>query len=229
MDTATTLHRTELAPRWLATAGAVLIAGPVLFEAGYVLHPDLPQDIGAAVAEAADVRTQLAAAKVMVAFGGLLIIALIATWRRHLVPARGRTLATVGLGLAAVGHAWNALSQATHGYLLYWASAPGVDRAAGVAVITEAESSTALVTLPVSFFSIPVLAVGMLLVAVALWRAGTVPRWVPVALVLAGVVGAAFGTGPAMLVALALDVAASGTALVFAARRAAGPGMVVAA
>ena len=112
-------------------------------------------DVEAALAEVVDVRTRHAAAKVMVAFGGLLMIALLITYRRWLVPARGRGLATVGTALAAVGLAANSLSQAAHGYLLYWASAPEVDPSAGVDVVSAAESATAPVTLPVSFWSVP--------------------------------------------------------------------------
>jgi hypothetical protein len=155
----------------------------------------------------------------MVAVGGLLIIGLVLTLRRYLVPDRGRTLATVGAVLMAIGHAFNALSQATHGYLMFWASAPGVDPTAGLAVLEQTQESGGLVTLPVSFFSVPLFAVGTLLFAAALWWANTVPRWVPVLTVLAGVVGGAVGTGPVMLAALALDVAAYGTALVIASRR----------
>ena len=217
--TAPARPRTDTGRRWLMTVGVLLLAAPILFDLGYALHPSLPTDVEAAVAEVADVRTRHAAAKVLVAVGGLLTIALVLAYRRYLTPGRGRAVATVGAGLVAVGMAFNSLSQATHGYLLYWSSAPGVDPSAGVAVVEAAESSTGWVTLPVSFFSVPVFAVGMLLVAVALWRAGTVPRWVPIATVLGGVVGGAVGTGPLMLAALTLDVAAAATALSCASRR----------
>jgi hypothetical protein len=208
------------ARHWLFTVGALLLAGPILFDLGYALHPTLPMDVEAALADVVDVRTQHAAAKAMVAFGGLLMIALFVIYRRWLVPSRGRAVATVGTALLALGLAANSLSQSTHGYLLYWASAPEVDPAAGVDVVSEAESATALVTLPVSFWSVPVFAVGLVLVAVALWRAGSVPRWVPVGMVVAGVAAGAIGTGPLMLGVLALDVAVHGTALACAARRA---------
>ena len=213
------LPRTYTGRRWLVTVGVLLLAGPVLFDLGYALHPSLPMEVEAAVTEVADVRTRNAAAKVLVAIGCLLTIALVLTYRRYLTPSRGRALATVGAGLVAVGMACNALSQATHGYLLYWASSPGVERAAGVAVVQAAESSSGWVTLPVSFFSVPVFAVGLLLVAAALWRAGTVPRWVPVAIVVGGIAGGAIATGPLMLVVLALDVAAAATALSYVSNR----------
>ncbi len=218
--------RRDAARRWMLTTGALLLAGPGLFDLGYALHPSLPMDVEAALAEVADVRTRHAVAKVMVAFGGLLVIALLLTYRRWLVPARGRAFATVGTALAAIGLAANSLSQATHGYLLYWASAPDVARTAGADVVAAAEADAAPVTLPVSFWSVPLFAVGLVLVAVALWRAGSVPRWVPVGMVVGGVAAGAIGTGPLMLVVLALDLAVAGTALAHVARRAVERGTV---
>ncbi len=74
-------------------------------------------------------------------------------------------------------------------------------------------------TLPVSYLSVPLFALGVLLFALALWRAGTVPRWVPVVLVLGGIGAGAVGTGPAILVVLVLDLAAYGSALISASER----------
>ena len=47
------------------------------------------------------------------------------------------------------------------GYLLYWASGPDVAPSAGADVVAAAEASTAPVTLPVSFWSVPLFAVGL--------------------------------------------------------------------
>lgn len=205
--------------RWLITVGLLLLAGPFLFDLGYTLHPSLPENVAAALAEVEPVRELAVVSKVMVAFGGLLLIALVLTLRQRLVPQRGRTLATIGAVLASVGLASNSLSQATHGYLLFWASDPSVDPAAGTAILHVAHGSTDLVTLPVSFLSVPLFALGLLLFAAALWRAGTVPRWVPVAIVLGGFGAGAIGTGPGIAVVLILDLAAFGTAVVAAAHR----------
>lgn len=205
--------------RWLLTVGLLLLAGPLLFDLGYALHPSLPEDVASALAEVDPVRDLAAASKVMVAFGGLLMIGLVLTLRQRLVPQRGRTLATVAAGLASLGLASNSLSQATHGYLLFWASDPEVDRAAGTAILEAAHGSTDLVTLPVSFLSVPLFALGVVLFAIALWRAGTVPRWVPVAIILAGIGAGAVGTGPAMLPVLLVDLAAFWVALVYASER----------
>lgn len=205
--------------RWLLTVGLLLLAGPFLFDLGYALHPSLPEDVAGALAEVEPVRALAALSKVMVAFGGLLLIALVLTLRQRLVPHRGRTLVTVAAVLASVGLASNSLSQATHGYLLFWASDPALDPEAGLAILDVAHGSTDLVTLPVSFLSVPLFALGLLLFAAALWRAGTVPRWVPVAMVLGGVGAGAIGTGPAMAVVLVLDLAAFGAAVIAAADR----------
>jgi hypothetical protein len=216
---APTLPRTDAGRRWLTTVAPLLMAGPVLFDLGYVLHPDLPNDAAAALEAVADVRTQHATAKLMVAFGGLLIIALVVTLRRWLTPGRGRALSTVAVALVAVGAACNSLSQAVYGYLLYWATAPGVDPAAGLAVLEATQDDGGPITLPVTFFSLPVYALGMVLLAAALWRAGSVPRWVPVGIVLAAAAGSVIMLGPLYLAVLVADVAVFGTALVCASRQ----------
>ncbi|MGH3715992.1 MAG: hypothetical protein ACRDT4_21400 [Micromonosporaceae bacterium] len=87
------------------------------------------------------------------------------------------------------------ISQALWGYLLWFATADGVDRAAGVAVVEAAEQAPVLATLPVSFFTVPLFALGLLLFAAAPWRAGSVPRWVPVAIVLADLLAPVFPGG----------------------------------
>jgi hypothetical protein len=201
------------------TVGVLLLAGPLLFDLGYALHPSLPEDIATALAEVEPVRDRFVVSKVMVAFGGLVLIALVLTLRQRLIRGRGRTLATVASALAAVGLASNALSQATHGYLMFWASDPAVAPEAGASILEVAHGSSSLVTLPVSFLSVPLFAFGLLLFAVALWRAGTVPRWVPVLIVLGGIGAGAIGTGPAMVLVLAVDLAAYGAAVMAAAGR----------
>lgn len=214
-----TTPRPDVGRRWLMTVGLLLLAGPLLFDLGYALHPSLPDDVAAALNDVDPVRDRFVVSKVMVAVGGLLLIPLVLTLRQRLVPRRGRALATVAVVLFTIGMASNALSQATHGYLMYWASDPSVDPAAGTAVVQAAQGSTSLVTLPVSYLSVPLFALGVLLFALALWRAGTVPRWVPVVLVLGGIGAGAVGTGPAILVVLVLDLAAYGSALVSASER----------
>lgn len=197
------------------------LAAPALLFVGYALHPDLPEDTASALADVADGRGQLLGAKLLVALGALGLAPLIAlVARRVIASGRGAGLAVAGAGLTIVGTTFNALSQATFGYLLWFATATGVSREAGLAVVRASEEE-GLATLPISFLSVPVFAVGLLLVAAALWRCGQVPRWVPVMLVVGNVLASAIGVGPLMLVAGAIATIALWGALV--STRAEGP------
>jgi hypothetical protein len=185
-----------------------LLAAPVLFFVGYALHPDLPEDAASALAEVAEVRGQYLGAKLLVAVGALGLVPLVAVVARRVVASgRGGGLAIAGAALTIVGTVFNALSQATFGYLFWFATAPGVSRQAGLDVVAASQKE-GLATLPVSFLSIPVFAVGLLLLAAALWRCGRVPRWVPVLLAVSDVLAGAIGVGPLMLVAGVMVTAA---------------------
>lgn len=198
---------------WLSPKNLLLLAGPVLLFGGYALHPDLPNETLPALREIADVRGTYLAAKIAVAFGSLLMVALLLAVRHAATPQRGRALATVAAVLGCVGFACNALSQSLWGYLLFFASDPSVGAAAGAAVVDAGQHADVIATLPVSFFSVPLLALGLLFLAAALWRAGSVPRWVPVAIVLVDVAAPAFPVGPMNLVTGALATAAFAVAL----------------
>lgn len=178
------------------------LAGPVLLTVGYAFHPDLPAGTAAALAEVEGQRDTHLAAKLLVALGSLLFVPLVLLVRRRAVPGRGRGLATAAALLCTTGFVLNAVSQVLWGYLLWFATAPAVPRAAGTAVVEASQEAPLLPMLPVSFFSVPLFALGILILAAALWRAGTVPLWVPVALVLLDVVSAAFPTGVMTLVTL---------------------------
>lgn len=197
----------------ISPARALLLLGPILFFGGYAIHPDLPNETVPALREVADMRGVYIASKVMVAFGSLLMIPLLLTVRHVAIPNRGRSLATVAVTLGSIGFACNALSQSLWGYLLYFASDPSVDTSAGAAVIEAGNNADILPTLPVSFFSVPLFAVGLLLFAVALWRAATTPRWAAVVLVLADLAAPVFPVGPMNLVTGALVTAAFAVAL----------------
>lgn len=177
-----------------------LLAAPVLLFVGYALHPDLPEDTASALADVGDGRGQYLAAKLLVAVGALGLAPLVAAVARRVIASgRGRGLAIAGAALTIVGTAFNAFSQFAFGYLLWFATASDVSREAGEAVVSASEEE-GLATLPVSFLSVPVFAVGLLLVAAALWRSGRVPRWVPILLVVGNVLASAIGVGPLMLI-----------------------------
>jgi len=197
----------EASPRML------LLLAPVLMFLGYAFHPDLPAGTAAALDDLTDERGLYIATKLAVAFGSLLFVPLVLTIRHRAFPGRGRGLATVAAVLCTIGFICNGLSQSLWGYLLWFATEPGVDRTAGVAVVDAAQNASMLPTLPVTFASVPVFALGLLLLAVALWRAGTVPRWVPVLVVLVDLASPVFPVGPVNLVTGAAVVVAFAVAL----------------
>jgi hypothetical protein len=194
----------------------LLLTGPVLLFVGYALHPDLPADAGAAVREVAAVRDTFLGSKLMVAAGSLLMLPLVLAVRARFAGGPGGRLLTVGAALVCLGMASNAMSQTLNGYLLWYASAPGVDATAGTAVVqqsVEAYQSEPLATLPVSFLSVPVFAVGLLVLAAGLWRVGPRLRWASVAIVVVDVAASAIGIGPLMLAVGVLATAAFAAAL----------------
>ena len=191
----------------------LLLLAPVLLFLGYAFHPDLPVDTAGSLADVADERGIYIAAKLAVAFGSLLFVPLVLTIRHRAFPGRGRGLATVAAALCTIGFTCNGLSQTLWGYLLWFATDSDVERAAGVAVVDAAQNAPMLPTLPVSFASVPLFSLGLLLLAVALWRAGTVPRWVPALVVLIDLVAPVFPVGPVNLVTGAAAVAAFAVAL----------------
>lgn len=180
------------------TRWALLIA-PILFFAGYVLHPDIPADVKGAVAKMADVRGRLIAAKILVTAGALLWVPLVLLLRRLAPAGRGARTVRVGAWMAVVGTIFNALQQMTFGYLLWSVSAPGVSRSAG-RVVLDATNHQQTATLPLSFFlGIPLFSIGLIVLAVGLWRSGTTPRWATVSLIVGVVLSAATGAGLAVV------------------------------
>jgi hypothetical protein len=207
-----TIHASRQMPI-AASRRMLLLLAPVLMFLGYAFHPDLPVGTAAALADLTDERGVYIAAKLAVAFGSLLFVPLVLIIRHRAFPGRGRGLATVAAVLCTIGFTCNGISQTLWGYLLWFATDPGVDRAAGVAVVDAAQNAPMLPTLPVSFLSVPAFALGLLLLAVALWRAGTVPRWVPALVVLIDLVSPVFPVGPVNLVTGAAAVVAFAVAL----------------
>lgn len=197
----TTAHRAQLplsaqpgtGGRWL------LLTAPLLFTIGYVLHPDLPVDVAGTLSKLADERDRLLTAKVLVTAGALLWVPLLLTIRRLAAGDQGSRLVSIGAWVAVVGSTFNALGQMTFGYLLWSASAPDVSRAAGTAVL-DVTNQQSLATVPLAFpLSIPLFSLGLILIAVGLWRCGTTPRWASVSLIVGVVLSAATGLGPAII------------------------------
>ncbi len=169
----------------LAVAGA-----PVLQMSGFLTHPEVP----ATSAELLDLvgrdpggwfRIHAVAAASAV----LSIVAAIAL--AALVRSRGAVLATIGATLAALGGGMLAIAFGAEAQLASLAADPSLDRGAMTALLDLEPASPAVALLMAGF---PAAGIGSLLLAVALLRSRSVPRWMP-ALVLLGLV-ASFAASP---------------------------------
>ncbi|MDQ4052523.1 MAG: hypothetical protein M3237_07460 [Actinomycetota bacterium] len=193
MTTLTVPRATRAAlPSALALSG---LAGAVLFLVGQALLPNLPMSIGKAFPLMVEHRDQLMAARLFTAAGAFLLAPAAVGFAR-LVPrgARGSRLLRLGAGLFGIATFSNALSQAVSGYATFTVTAPGFDTDAGRLVVNRIE--TGLVAVPLGFWSIPAFAIGMLLMAAALFRSRRVPTWLPVLLAVGTVLaGALAGRG----------------------------------
>lgn len=193
--TTMTIPRTTRAtlPSALAAAG---VAGATLFLVGQALLPNLPMTLTEAFPLMVEHRDRLMAARLFTAAGAFLLAPAAVGFAR-LVPAgaRGSRLLRLGAGLFGVATFANALSQTVAGYSTYTVTAPGFDTGAGQAVVDRIGSG--LVALPLGFWSIPVFAIGCLMMAAALFRSGRVPTWLPVLLAVGTVLAGVFaGRGP---------------------------------
>jgi hypothetical protein len=189
MTTLTVPRSTRAAlPTALALSG---IAGAVLFLVGQALLPNLPMTIAKAFPLMVEHRDRLMAARLCTAAGAFLLAPAAIGFAR-LVPrgARGARLLRLGAGLFGVATFSNALSQTVAGYTTFTVTAPGFDAAAGRLAVDRIDEG--LVALPLGFWSIPVFAIGCLLMAVALFRSRRVPTWLPVLLVVGTVLAGAF-------------------------------------
>jgi hypothetical protein len=126
-----------------------------------------------------------------------------AAWAGHLVESVGYGLLGVGLAAATAvlvrgrGSAWanagallvtlGGVMFAATGYALgvlgWYATSSGVDAAAGTSLLAAVERSPGHLA-AADVLGFLALSLGTVLVAVALWRSGAVPRWVPAGLAL---------------------------------------------
>jgi hypothetical protein len=189
------LPRTTRRTMTLRPLAVAAVTGPVLFLVGQALLPNLPMALDDAFPLMLDHRDQLMAARLFTAAGAFLLIFAAVLYARLVPSGRGARLMTIGAALFGVATFSNALSQAVAGYATWTVTVPGFDQPSARYVIEHVESG--LVALPLGFWSIPAFALGCLLMAVAMFRSGTVPTWLPVLLavgtVLAGVLA---GRGP---------------------------------
>jgi hypothetical protein len=190
------LSLTTRRPTSLARAlTAAAVAGPVTFLIGQALLPNLPMALDDAFPLMLEHREQLMAARLFTAAGAFLLAFAAVHYALVVASGRGARLLAVGAGLFGVASFCNGLSQAVAGYATWTVTADGFDEASARYVIEHIESGA--VALPLGFWSIPAFALGALLMAVALWRSGSVPAWLPVLLALGTVLaGALAGRGP---------------------------------
>src|SRR5262245_53747165 len=98
-----------------------------------------------------------------------------------LAPDRGARWATVGGGVIWLGAAIYGVGVAGWAAIYYYGTDPAVlDPATATRLLDHANDDAARM-LAVPFGGALLIAVGSLLLAVALWRARTVPRWLPIA------------------------------------------------
>jgi hypothetical protein len=187
---------------WLAAA--VMVAAPALIVAGNGLHPVVDgQSASALLDVVAAGPARWLIAKLTYAAGSLLLIVALAS----VVRLRPGGVVLVGSVLAGIGTGCNALSQALFGYTAYAAVRVPVDRSAAAALL-DGFDGLGPAALPVSFVSVPVMVLGLLVVGVGLLVTRAVPRVTAVVLLVGVVAGALVQAGPLSLLAGAPLVAA---------------------
>jgi hypothetical protein len=96
-----------------------------------------------------------------------------------IVRRRGAGWATVGGTVMWIGTAFYAVAVGGWAAAYYFATAPGVDVAAGTAVMEQAADDPVHLFGPMITGALLV-AIGTLIQVVGLWRSRAVPRWIPV-------------------------------------------------
>jgi hypothetical protein len=171
--------------------GAVsLVAAPLLFAAAELLYPTSGNDPAGELPIAAAHHGQLLVA---ITCGLLAAILFIPAFFALMNPVRGRgtALAHVGGGLALLGNAVSGLAMAGVQYIFYEASAPGVDRHAVATFVGQATRDP--IGAPLVFGHM-VFVLGILLLAIGLFRGGVGPRWAAVCLGLGPMLDAILGS-----------------------------------
>jgi len=184
-------------PQYFAVA---TIAGVLFFLLGQALLPSLPNDIDAAFGGMVEHRDRLMAARLFSSAGAFLLVpAAVGIGCLFRPAARGSRTVLVGALLFGVATFSNAVSQAVEGYAGWGATASDIDPTSGKSILEGL--GTGLIGFPIGFWSIPVFALGGLILAVGILRAQWVPAWIPVVLFVGLLLGAAFG-GRGYIVAL---------------------------
>lgn len=155
---------------------AALVAAPLAGLATTMVWPDTPIDTRDRLAVLADAVARTQAAHALNLLTILLFLPAIAGMYRLLAPRRPRS-AVVGGGLVAAGLiGWSGVLALSSAELQI---ARGADRQAAVAAAESLPGSPVAVAMTAMFLLCTF--GGLVVLTVALWRARTVPGWVPVA------------------------------------------------
>jgi hypothetical protein len=183
---------------WLRAVRVATVAGTVLFLAGQAALPVLPDTIEAAFPGMIAERDQLMASRLLTSAGCFLLVVTGIGFGTLLARRAGSSRTVLaGAVLVTVGAFFNAVAQAVQGYATYAATGPGVAADSGREIVETVTAGA--VGFPLSFVSVPVFALGCLVVVVAvgLFLSRSVPLWLPALLVVGTVMaGALAGRGP---------------------------------
>lgn len=183
---------------------ALAAAAPVLFTLSNVVMPVLHGSNASVVAHIPPVAGRLLATKFGYALSSLLLVFLaVAIWRMG--QRRGGILRFAGGVLLIIGGVSNALGEVVFGYSAWGMHRAGIAQAGQVRVFNLLDNSAA--ALPLSFLAIPVLLAGLLLIMVGVLRAGIVPWWLPVLVIVGGFAAGFAPVGIPSLVGLVWSVA----------------------
>lgn len=201
--TASSTDRATRGRRGSRPLAALTALAPLTVPVAVLLHPD---DTGGAKATldalAGDERALWAATHLLepLAWLGLGTALLLALPR--LAPGRGRRLVTIGAPLAFVGYVCIAFIVYGHGEAFLHMSADGVDRTAMGPLFDIYEDGMPLAALP-SLLS----RLGVVVAAVGLIRARTIPLWAPLLLLASPFTFSAGATDLPLLVSIPLAFA----------------------
>jgi hypothetical protein len=183
-------------------AGACMVLAPLVLLVATVVHPDVKTDEAAQLAVIADnLDAWLAAHLLALAAIALSVPAVLGLM--HMLREREVSLGHVGGGLAMLGLLAYVGVVAVEG-LVGWAMGEAGDRGAMVALLTSINESAAIV---IPFFILSLaFAVGMICLAVGLYRARAVQSWMAICLGVGAVLLAI--SGPAAATWLGIVAAA---------------------
>ncbi len=162
--------------------GAItLVAAAALFSVAEPLFPTSGDDPAGELAANAQHHGQLLAAILCYLAASVLFIPAFFALMNP-VRGRGTVLTHLGGGVALLGNALAGLTLAGVQFIMYEASAPGVDHASVVPLIQHSMQDPAMAPLPMGHY---LFALGIVLLAIGLYRARAGYRWASICLGLA--------------------------------------------